>query len=308
MAAGTFVGRDDELSELTAELEVEGPVVVAAVHGLGGIGKSTLANRYAAGRAQVVRPVWWVTADRSASVQAGLAGLAAALQVEESAGLELEVLAERAVVWLATHTGWLLVLDNVTDPDHIAPLLGRAGSGRIIVTSRLSQGWHRLGMKVIRLDVLAEREALLLLHRLAHPDTPTTPGTAGFAEGSKEWAGAVALVRELGYLPLAIEQAGAYLNQAAQTPAAYLDRLRAQPQVMYDKAAEGTPREQRPPGSDQETRIRGWRGAGGPSRGSGGSPWTTCTPAPRSLVRCCGCWPGWRPNPSPAPCSPPSPK
>ena len=88
-----FVGRGDELAELSAVLDVEhGGVVIAAVHGLGGVGKSTLAARYAVTAAGEANPVWWITADTIEAVQAGLAGLTVALQPELSS-LPLKVLA-----------------------------------------------------------------------------------------------------------------------------------------------------------------------------------------------------------------------
>ncbi|MDX3102308.1 hypothetical protein PW035_15850, partial [Nonomuraea angiospora] len=190
-----FVGRGDELAALEAALGGSGPVVVAAVHGLGGIGKSTLA-----------------------------------------AALPLEALAERAIGWLAAHEGWLLILDNVTDPADVAPLLGRTLAGRVLVTSRLGQGWHHLGARVLRLDVLEEAEALELLTRIATPRQHVpAPGT----QTLEALDGAIELVRELGYLPLAIEQAAAYLHQARLTPRAYLNLLTEYPAVMYDQAAEG---------------------------------------------------------------------
>ena len=77
-----FVGRQDELDRLAAELSVEGPTVVAAVHGLGGIGKSTLAARYAELHADRYTPIWWITADTPSSLESGLAALAAALHPE----------------------------------------------------------------------------------------------------------------------------------------------------------------------------------------------------------------------------------
>ncbi|WP_198653840.1 FxSxx-COOH system tetratricopeptide repeat protein [Actinocorallia populi] len=230
-ASGVFVGRGDELARLEAALSGSGQVVVAAVHGMGGIGKSTLVARYAADHADRFHPIWWITADASAALQAGLADLASALQSEAAAGQELEALAEQAVVWLASHTGWLLVLDNVADPADIAPLLARLRSGRVVVTSRLAQGWHRLDAWVLHVDVLDEAEAVDLLTRLARP------------RDSADWPGAADLVEELGHLPLAIDQAGAYLAQTRLTPAAYLALLTEQPQVMYDRAARGAPAE-----------------------------------------------------------------
>jgi hypothetical protein len=224
---GLFVGRQAELAKVEDALTDAGPVVVAAVQGLGGIGKSTLTAQYAAGHAHDYRLVWWVTADTPTAIEADLAGLAVALQPEETAGLELETLAERALVWLATHQGWLLVLDNVTDPAHIAPLVGRVRSGRVLVTSRLAEGWHRFGARVLRLDVLTEPEAVDLLRRLAQPDE------------SREWPGSTELVAELGCLPLAVEQAGAYLHQTRITPARYLELLGDNPAVMYERSARG---------------------------------------------------------------------
>ncbi|WP_219825859.1 tetratricopeptide repeat protein [Nonomuraea typhae] len=223
--AGVFVGRAPELAEVERALEAPGPVVVAAVHGLGGIGKSTLAAQYALGQARerAVNPVWWITADSPASIEAGLSGLAAALQ-PELAGLPAPVLAERALGWLACHRGWLLVLDNLPHPGHVTGLLARTPAGRVLATSRLATGWHHLGASVLRLDVLQEAEAVDLLTRIA-----TGAGVEGAAE----------LVRELGCLPLAVEQAGAYLRQNHLSASAYLELLTARPAVMYDQAAEG---------------------------------------------------------------------
>ena len=123
---GLFVGRAGELAWLDAALAGPGGVVVQAVHGLGGIGKSTLAARWAATRAGDYTLTWWITAATPADIDAGLAGLAVALQPALTGVLPLEALQEGAVQWLAAHQGWLLVLDNVTDPADVAPLLGRA--------------------------------------------------------------------------------------------------------------------------------------------------------------------------------------
>ncbi|WP_205718518.1 tetratricopeptide repeat protein [Actinomadura sp. WMMA1423] len=265
-----FVGRGDELDELDAALRAPGGVVVAAVHGLGGVGKSTLAARYAgthAARAAhpaaearvglgeaVFDPVWWITADTAAAVQAGLAGLAAALQPELRTALELEALAERGLAWLGCHSGWLVVLDNLTDPGHIAPLLDRTMRGRVLVTSRLGQGWHRYGARVLRLDVLTEEQAIDLLTQIAAPER------AAAGSGGAGLDGAAELVAELGCLPLAVEQAAAYLLQNQLSPRGYLDLLAASPAVMYHQAAEGSPTGTAgDAGSDARTIARIWR-------------------------------------------------
>ncbi|MER5421170.1 NB-ARC domain-containing protein [Streptosporangium roseum] len=231
LAAGEFVGREEILAQLDSAMGGDEPVAVAVVQGLGGIGKSTLAARYAALHHDRFHPVWWITADSPAALEAGLAALITALDPRDAEGVGLKARAERATLWLATHSGWLLVLDDVTRPQDIAPLLGRVRSGRVVVTSRLRQGWQRIGARVLHLDVLSEDEAVDLLTRLAPPEDP----------GHDVRPGALDLVQELGFLPLAIDQVGAYLHQTALTPAAYLTLLRAQPEVFFDQAVARAP-------------------------------------------------------------------
>ena len=57
-----------------------GQVVVQAVHGLGGVGKSTLAAEWAAAHAADYTLTWWITAAAPADIDAGLASLAVTLQ------------------------------------------------------------------------------------------------------------------------------------------------------------------------------------------------------------------------------------
>ncbi|MFD3458861.1 FxSxx-COOH system tetratricopeptide repeat protein [Nocardia fluminea] len=235
-----FVGRETELARLDAALTAGGqPVVVAAVHGLGGVGKSSLAAYWAGTRPHGCAPIVWISADTPAGVERGLAGFATRLQPALAEVLTVEHLAERALQWLATHTGWLLILDNVDNPADIAPVLARARAGRILITGRLSVPWQA-GAEVISLDVLATDDAQQLLTGLT-----TAPGQG-------DLNGVAQLCEALGYLPLAIQQAGAYLaHQRFTTPRAYLQMLIDQPGLTFDRAAAGT--------NPQRTIARIWR-------------------------------------------------
>ena len=128
--------------------------------------------------------------------------------------------------WLAAHQGWLVILDNVTGPADIAPLLARVPAGRYLITSRRAAGWHATAVPV-RLDVLDPAEAAGMLTAILTHEEP------------RDLDGAAELCAELGYLPLAIEQAGAYLAQAGATPQEYLDLLARYPAAMYQASAEG---------------------------------------------------------------------
>ena len=236
---GLFVGRMSDLARLDTAMAGPGGVVVHAVHGLGGIGKSTLAARWAAAHASDYTLTWWITAATPADIDAGLAALAIALQPALTGALPLEALREGAVQWLAARSEWLVILDNVTDPADVAPLLARASAGRYLITSRGTSGWHATGAVQVRLDVLDPAEAQAMLAAILAPDQPR--GLDGAAE----------LCAELGFLPLAIEQAGAYLAQAGATPREYLDLLARYPAAMYQAAPEG--------GDAARTIARIWR-------------------------------------------------
>jgi tetratricopeptide (TPR) repeat protein len=222
-----FVGRGDALHALDSASVRTGPMVVQAVHGLGGIGKSTLAARWADRHADAYYPIWWITADTVAALDAGLVALAAAVQPALAGLLASEVLRERAVQWLASHDGWLLILDNVTDPDHIADLIGRLPRGRIVITSRRATGWPDQ-VSTMRLAVLDQDEAVDLL-----------TGTLARAQIRAIRDDLVAVCTELGCLPLAVQQAGAYLAQTGITARDYLDLLARYPAVMYGEGDEG---------------------------------------------------------------------
>jgi tetratricopeptide (TPR) repeat protein len=225
---GLFVGRAAELERLTEAL-ADGDAVVQAVHGLGGIGKSTLAARYAATHRADFDVIWWITADSPAAIDAGLAALAGRLQPGRGEVLPIAALRDRALDWLASHGRWLVVLDNVTDPSHAKALLAQAPAGRFVITSRRATGWYGIAA-LVRLDVLSPDEASQLLTAIITHARPA---------GQVRLDGAEALCAELGYLALAIEQAGAYVAETAITPGEYRQLLAEYPSGMHSQTAEG---------------------------------------------------------------------
>ncbi|MFD3719825.1 tetratricopeptide repeat protein, partial [Streptomyces sp. NPDC058674] len=209
-ATKLFVGRAEALTLLDAAFATPGEVVVQAVHGLGGIGKTSLAAHWVR-RHHTGNPRWWITADSPEAIDAGLADLARSLQ-PALAVMPPAFLVERARQWLTAHDHWLIVLDNVERPSDITGLLDRVGTGRFLITTRRATGWHHTATSV-RLDVLARNEALELFTRVL------TDGAA------RDTVGAAEVCSELGHLPLAVELAAAYCAETGTSPRDYLDML-----------------------------------------------------------------------------------
>jgi hypothetical protein len=110
--AASFTGREDELAALDAKLgDDDRALITQAITGLGGVGKSQLAARYARTRSGAYDVVAWVGAE-----DGGIADLS---RLADALGLRVDGLApgDRALAaldWLAAcDRRWLLVLDNV---------------------------------------------------------------------------------------------------------------------------------------------------------------------------------------------------
>jgi hypothetical protein len=202
-----FTGRDGMLAELRRRLRAEEPtLVVQALYGLGGVGKTQLAIEYAHRFAAGYDLVWWIDAEQPVLISDQLAVLAARLGLP--AGPTVADTVERLLAELRGRDRWLLVFDNAERPDDIAGYRP-AGAGHVLITSRFP-GWGALGGR-LEVDVLARAETIALLR-------------ARIPALDEELADKIAA--ELGDLPLAAAQAAGYLEQTDLPPGDYLRRFR----------------------------------------------------------------------------------
>jgi hypothetical protein len=198
-----FIGRqlllDEVHSRLTAPEAARRRIVLT---GLGGMGKTQLAVEYAYRHRADYDVVWWVRSEQPTSLLGDYAALAsqpplaADLRLAENAPQEAVVAAVRG--GLERRRRWLLVFDNVEEPAAVAELLPRSGTGHVLLTTQTETGWEPL-VDSLPVEVLAPADAARLL--LAR-----TGETGSAAE-----AAAATLAATLGGLPLALEQAGAYV-------------------------------------------------------------------------------------------------
>ena len=215
-----FMGRDDALAAIeTALKRYEGRVAITALHGLRGVGKTTLAAAYAERHRADYRATWWIRAQTDSTMRADLVALGVRLGwvADEKEELALAAVTERL---RQEGEGILLMFDNALDANVLKPYLPRGGNAQVLVTSN-AHAWRGVAEPVqIRLWP-REIGAEYLIKR-----------TGREGEGDA----ALALTDALGGLPLAHEQAAAYCERFDVSLAEYRRCFEATPAQLLDDA------------------------------------------------------------------------
>lgn len=208
-----FVGRNRELTLLRRRLLAgSGPQWPQALHGLGGVGKTQLAVTYAYRHRADYDLVWWVPAQEPAGVLAALADLAERAGVSVSGNAATSARAAVDVLGAGTRfPRWLVVLDNADEPADVQGLLSaaaRATHGNLIITTR-DLDWSRRA-NLVDVRELPRDDGVALLRGRAARLADTDAARIGTA---------------LGWLPLALDQAGTYLSRTSIPVDDYLGHL-----------------------------------------------------------------------------------
>src|SRR5205085_11671341 len=81
--------------------------------------------------------IFWINASTRAVLSADFAAIAAWLDLPERHEQDQDIVVRAVKRWLTTHMRWLLILDNVDDPEMIADFLPEHTTGDVLLTTRL---------------------------------------------------------------------------------------------------------------------------------------------------------------------------
>ena len=198
-----FVGREEELTDIHTKLQEGQGVIVCAVEGMGGVGKTELALQYATRYQQEYVARYWLSLREMGLAQAVVTIASPYLDLPES--MRSASLDEQAAWywqnWLPETGKLLVILDDVPKaesiPDVAMPIDPRV---RVLVTTRERE--LNVGFESVPLPVLSEEKALELLRKIV-----------GATKVDKELVTVKEICKTLGYLPLGIELIGEYLSK-----------------------------------------------------------------------------------------------
>jgi tetratricopeptide (TPR) repeat protein len=216
-----FMGRDDAFTAIDDALKRSAVrAAITALHGMRGVGKTTLAAAYVERHRGDYRATWWIRAQATSTMRADLVSLG--IQLGWVRADDKEEMAFESVMERLRHEGEgiLLLFDNAVDADALNDYLPRGGSAKVLVTSN-APNWRGVA-EPVEIRVWPERVGADFL-------------TARTGRVSERIA-AEALSQRLGGLPLAHEQAAAFCERLGISLSEYHRRFERAPVRVLDDA------------------------------------------------------------------------
>jgi len=205
-----FTGREELLSALRAQLLTGQRQVITALNGMSGVGKTELAKEYLHRYASEYDLIVWIPSAHSNQLRESFSVLASRLRLDSAGAGSGHVVED---VLAALHQGglfqrWLLVYDNAQARTELEQYLPVGGEGHVIITSRDNSWTVAGGDAFLAVQEFERKESIELLKRR---------GPATLTDDEAD-----ALARELGDLPLALNQAAVWLHESGMATEEYL--------------------------------------------------------------------------------------
>jgi tetratricopeptide (TPR) repeat protein len=176
------------------------------LYGLGGVGKTQIAIEYCFRYGFEYNCVFWISAMTESSLFFGFSDIATAIGLSEVAqNMPAGVIARAVLRWFGANRNWLLVIDNLDDisivDGYLPDSVGHNGAGHVLITTR-NPNIQDIPAEGIEIPTMTNEEAAtFLLCRVA----------SVLDDKHEVEIVAKKIAAELGYLPLALEQAAGYI-------------------------------------------------------------------------------------------------
>ena len=220
-----FTGREQMLQPLQKALisrKSGDSCKIRAMSGMGGIGKTQTALEFAYRYADEYDAVLWVRAETRATMNADVASLAKTLHLPDREKLNQFQAIEAVKGWLQNHDRWLLIFDNTDNAAIVFTVLPRRYRGAVLLTTRFQDADPHI--RSIEMEKMSQLEGITFLLRRTADKDEDEKSEANLS--APERAALATLWETMGGLPLALDQAGAYIKVARCSFQEYVDLYR----------------------------------------------------------------------------------
>jgi tetratricopeptide (TPR) repeat protein len=213
-----FTDREDVLAQLQEALSSQGR---AALSGLGGVGKTQTAVEYAHRHLDEYVYTLWATADSREALVSGYVTIAGLLKLPAADSQDQTLAVDAVKRWLGSHQDWLLILDNADDLAMTRESIPHGNTGHVLLTTR-ARATGAVARLVEIQEMGIEEGALFLLRRAKYIAEDAVLESAD----EDDRARAKEIVAQLDGLPLALDQAAAYIEETGCGFPGYLELYR----------------------------------------------------------------------------------
>lgn len=207
-----FTGREGTLIRLHDSLtsrKSKAPLLPQALLGLGGIGKTQIAVEYAYRHMHQYHTIVWLRADSLEVLASDFAAIATLINLPIKHEQDQQRIIRTVKDWLTQMSRWLLIFDNADHPERVYDFLPSPCYGHILLTTR-SHSTATYALPIEISEMVSEEGCNFLLRR-----AKVIGLEASVKEASQvDHKDAQVIVEALGGLPLALDQAGAYIEES----------------------------------------------------------------------------------------------
>jgi hypothetical protein len=194
-----------------------GGETVQALNGLGGVGKTQTALEYAYRHQQHYQVVLWGNAHSRETLVTDFVSMAGHLNLSEKRAKDQGEAVSAVKRWLENNTGWLLVLDNADDLVMAGEFIPWGETGHVLLTTRAQYLGNIAARNAVK-TMKPQEGALFLLRKIGM----LKKGESLQSASPEILNQAETLSKKLDGLPLALDQAAAFIGEMQTSIEGYL--------------------------------------------------------------------------------------